>query len=78
MNAKGAHLGDLPNITVPASKQLSAEYLLSGATLQPGANSLFDADGSAIIVHAGKDDYTTNPAGNAGDRFACGTITASK
>jgi Cu-Zn family superoxide dismutase len=78
MNPKGAHLGDLPNMTVPASKQLSVEYLVSGATLQAGANSLLDADGSVIIVHAGKDDYTTNPAGNAGDRFACGTITASK
>jgi Cu-Zn family superoxide dismutase len=78
LNPKGAHLGDLPNITVPASKQLSVEDLLSGATLQAGANSLLDADGSAIIVHAGKDDYTTNPAGNAGDRFACGAITASK
>jgi Cu-Zn family superoxide dismutase len=77
-NPKGAHLGDLPNVMVPASRQLSVEYLLSGATLQAGANSLLDADGSAIIVHAGKDDYTTHPAGNAGDRFACGTITPGK
>jgi Cu-Zn family superoxide dismutase len=36
---------------------------------------VFDADGSAIVAHAMADDYKTDPAGNAGDRIACGVIT---
>jgi len=27
------------------------------------------------VVHAKADDLKTDPAGNAGDRIACGTIT---
>jgi superoxide dismutase, Cu-Zn family len=42
---------------------------------QGGPNSVFDADGSAIVAHAMADDYKTDPAGNAGDRIACGVIT---
>jgi Cu-Zn family superoxide dismutase len=37
--------------------------------------SLLDTDGSAIVIHASADDYKTDPAGNAGDRIACGVIT---
>jgi Cu-Zn family superoxide dismutase len=45
-------------------------------TLAKGqANSVFDADGSSIIIHAGPDDYKTDPTGNAGDRIVCGVIT---
>jgi Cu-Zn family superoxide dismutase len=37
--------------------------------------ALLDQDGSAIVIHAGADDYMTDPAGNAGDRIACGVVT---
>ena len=37
-------------------------------------NSIFQPDGTALVIHAGKDDYMTDPAGNAGDRIACGVI----
>jgi Cu-Zn family superoxide dismutase len=40
-----------------------------------GEALLLDADGSALVVHAGADDYKTDPAGSSGDRIACGVIT---
>jgi Cu-Zn family superoxide dismutase len=49
----------------------------SASAAAPGgmrAVSLFDADGAAVVVHARPDDYRTEPAGNAGDRIACGVI----
>ena len=36
--------------------------------------ALFDSDGAAIVIHAGPDDYRTDPAGAAGARIACGVI----
>jgi Cu-Zn family superoxide dismutase len=45
-------------------------------TLQQGpTHSLFDADGTAVVIHADADDYRTDPSGNSGDRIACGVIT---
>jgi Cu-Zn family superoxide dismutase len=73
-NAMGPHLGDLPNLETPAAGSLKFEDLLPGVTLK-GTNALLDADGAAIVIHAGRDDYTTDPAGNAGGRIACGVIT---
>lgn len=78
LNPRGAHEGDLPNITVPMTKHASLEYLLSDVTLDPGPRSLLDANGSALVIHAGKDDYRSNPAGEAGDRLACGVIVRAK
>ena len=73
--AEGSHAGDMPNLFVPASGELTVEIanpMISLAKGQP--NSVFDADGSALIIHAGADDYKTDPTGNAGDRIACGVI----
>jgi Cu-Zn family superoxide dismutase len=36
---------------------------------------IFDADGTAVVVHATADDYRTDPAGNSGGRIACGVLT---
>ncbi len=36
--------------------------------------ALFDGDGAAIVIHAGPDDYRSDPAGAAGARIACGVI----
>jgi len=75
-NPRGAHGGDLPNIHVPDSGQVTVEVLASGVTLATGTpNSLLDPDGSALIVHDKPDDYRSNPAGEAGARIACGVIT---
>jgi Cu-Zn family superoxide dismutase len=72
------HAGDMPNLHVPQSGTLSVEVLNPNVTLEKGKpNSLFDNDGSSIVIHAKADDYTTDPAGNAGDRIACGVIVES-
>ena len=67
------HVGDMPNIHVPASGELEIEILNTDLKLDYG---LFDADGAAIVIHAGPDDYTSDPAGAAGPRIACGVITS--
>jgi superoxide dismutase, Cu-Zn family len=77
-NAKGMHAGDLPNIDVPADGEAQLEAFAHGLTISDGPMSIFDKDGSAIVIHASADDYSTNPAGNAGDRIACGVIERSK
>jgi len=50
------------------------EHLVRDVTLDASPSSLLDADGSALVIHSGKDDYISNPAGNAGARIACGRI----
>ena len=73
--ADGAHAGDMPNLFIPANGELMVEVANPMISLVKGQpNSVFDADGSAIIIHAGADDYKTDPTGNAGDRIACGVI----
>jgi Cu-Zn family superoxide dismutase len=73
--AEGSHAGDMPNLHVPASGELVVEIANPAISLVKGQpNSVFDADGSAIVVHAKADDYRSDPAGNAGDRIACGVI----
>ena len=70
-----AHAGDMPNLHVPQSGELSVEVLNTAITLEKGKpNSVFDNDGSAIVIHAKPDDYKSDPAGDAGDRIACGVI----
>jgi Cu-Zn family superoxide dismutase len=75
MSAEGQHAGDMPNLHIPAGGELSVEVLNAAITLEKGnPNSVLDADGSALIVHAGKDDYKTDATGEAGGRIACGVI----
>ncbi len=74
----GAHAGDLPNMLVLKDGSGRFEAKTDVITLKAGPASLFDRDGSALIIHAGVDDNTTDPTGNAGDRAACGLIVAGK
>ena len=73
-NPRGPHAGDLPNIAVDATGQGHLEFTASRVTIEKGPASLFDADGSALVVHDGPDDMRTDPAGNSGARVACGVI----
>ena len=72
--SEGAHAGDLPNLV--ADKDGKAHYDLTTtlATLSAGTLSLFDADGSALVIHEKEDDQKTDPTGNSGARVACGVI----
>jgi Cu-Zn family superoxide dismutase len=74
LDAGGPHAGDLPNIHMPGEGQLSIELFVHQVVLTLGGQSLLDADGAALVVHAGEDDYSSEPAGAAGDRIACGVI----
>ena len=73
-NPQGTHLGDLPNLVVGADGRGQVEYLIAGATLTQGERALQDADGAAVVVHAGADDNRTDPSGNSGARIACGVL----
>ena len=73
-NPKGPHTGDMPNITVDASGHGHLEATLKRTSIEKGSASLFDADGSAIVLHADRDDLSTDPDGKSGARFACGVI----
>lgn len=73
-NPQGPHGGDLPNISVGADGKGRMEALLSGLQLRGGTAPLLGAQGAAIVVHAGPDDYRSDPAGNSGSRIACGVL----
>ncbi|MET3447692.1 MULTISPECIES: superoxide dismutase family protein [unclassified Ralstonia] len=68
------HAGDIPMLQSDANGKAVGSIVLSGVTLSPGPTSLV---GHALIVHAGKDDYMTQPTGNSGGRVACGVIVAN-
>jgi superoxide dismutase, Cu-Zn family len=71
-NPAGPHAGDMPNLHVPENGKLTVEML---NPMVSQLSALLDQDGSALIIHADSDDYLTDPAGNAGDRIACGVVT---
>jgi superoxide dismutase, Cu-Zn family len=75
LNPAGQHAGDLPNLVVAADGTGSFNGVDTRVTLASGpANSLFDADGTAVVIHAGEDDEKTDPTGNSGARLACGVV----
>jgi Cu-Zn family superoxide dismutase len=74
-NPEGPHGGDMPNFTVKANGTGKATLTDPRVTLGDGDNSVFTGGGTALVIHAKADDMKTDPAGNAGDRIACGTIT---
>lgn len=73
-NPQGAHLGDLPNVTIGQAGTGTASASL-GKDSAAISSALFDADGTAIVLHAAADDYRTDPSGNSGARIACGVLT---
>jgi Cu-Zn family superoxide dismutase len=74
-NPQGAHAGDMVNLTVASDGTGTIDYMLKDVSLATGANSLFGPDGTALVIHADKDDEKTDPSGNSGARIACGVIS---
>jgi len=78
LNAAGPDDGDLPNIHADAQGSVRAEVFTSRARIAsdgPG-QWLWDADGSALVIHANMDDHASQPIGGAGDRVICGVMAA--
>ena len=73
-NPQGTHAGDLQNIEVDAQGKGTLLTTTDRVTLTDGANTLFDGNGSSLIIHANTDDYVTDPAGNTGGRIAGGVV----
>ena len=73
---EGAHMGDLGNLGVGADGRLQAGLLVPGAAVWSGTDrpAIRDADGSALMIHAGADDEITDPSGNSGARIACAVL----
>lgn len=75
-NPEGHHNGDMMNITASSKGTVKTTVRNDEVTLEEGAaNSLFTNGGTALVIHAKADDMKSDPAGNAGDRIACGVIT---
>lgn len=66
------HVGDSDNIVANAEGVATFENVLIGGTIGDGGAA--DIVGKGVIVHAGSDDYVTQPTGDAGGRLACAVV----
>lgn len=73
-NPEGPHAGDLPNVIIRGGRSQGWTAGTLRVTNDGGPAGLFDADGSAVVLHALVDDEMTDPSGNSGARIACGVI----
>lgn len=72
-----SHAGDFGNLTADEDGTADFEITSERYSLGTGeAPSVFDEDGTAIILHAGPDDLTTQPSGDSGGRLLCGIVAA--
>lgn len=72
--AAAHHAGDIPNLKADAAGNAVAHFALTGVSLDASPTSVI---GRSVIVHAGPDDYRSQPSGNSGPRLACGVIAGS-
>lgn len=68
------HAGDLGNIEADANGVATYRAQVRGISLGAGVDSII---GRSVIVHEKADDFSSQPAGNAGARLACGLISKS-
>ncbi|PEY31563.1 superoxide dismutase [Bacillus cereus] len=74
MNPKGAENGDLPNVIADDKGAIEAEIEAPNVSLEEGRTTIHRKDGASIIITEKPDDGMTQPAGNSGNRIACGVI----
>ncbi len=74
LSEDGPHAGDLPNLVVGEAASTTVVHAWAEGL---SVAELTGDDGSALVVHAGPDDYRTDPAGAAGERVACAAIVSS-
>jgi Cu-Zn family superoxide dismutase len=71
------HMGDVPNLEVGADGRGEMKIMTTRVTLSPGPLSLFDTDGTAIIIHGNEDKGITGESKSGvsgGPRAACGVL----
>jgi Cu-Zn family superoxide dismutase len=73
-DAEEHHVGDFGNLVASADGLAEIEITTTDFTFEAGVTSIFDEDGTSIVVHEGVDDLTTQPSGNSGPRYACGVV----
>ena len=77
-NPDGPHAGDMNNFTAAADGTAAATIKAPTITLGSEPNSVFANGGTTLVIHAKADDMKTDPAGESGDRIACGVIAKAK
>lgn len=71
----GSHAGDFDNIEADEDGKVDGEFVTDQISLDNEAEStVFTEEGTSLVIHADADDYKSQPAGDAGDRIACGVI----
>lgn len=74
----GPHAGDFENIDVDSNGKIDVAFTTTQITLEKDqANTLFTDDGTSLVIHADADNYESQPAGDAGDRIACGVVESN-
>lgn len=71
--AASHHAGDFGNVTADDKGEVHLTFVTHSVSVAAGTTSVI---GHAVVLHANADDLTTQPAGNAGARIACGVVTA--
>jgi Cu-Zn family superoxide dismutase len=74
-DASMRHAGDLGNLEADANGVAHYDRTIAGLTVGGEHNPVL---GRSVIIHAGEDDFATQPTGNAGDRIGCGVIGVAK
>ena len=72
------HMGDVPNLEVGANGRGTLKAVTTRVTVSEGPLSIFDADGTAIIIHGNPDQGITGEPKSGvsgGPRVACGVLS---